>query len=160
MTRGPLWKPALVAALVAAAVAGIGGWLTEIGPWYDGLAKPMWQPPRWMFPAGWTVIFTLTTVAAVLAWRSTPGARARRVLIAVLTINAVLNILWSALFFRLQRPDLAFYEVIPLWLSILAMIVVFSRWPKTAATLLLPYLAWVVFAGTLNYTVGRMNGML
>jgi benzodiazapine receptor len=160
MTRGPLWKPALVAALATTAIAGVGGWMTEIGPWYASLAKPAWQPPRWMFPVGWTVIFTLTAIAGVLAWRSAPDDRARVWVIGLFAINAVLNIFWSGLFFRLQRPDLAFYEVIPLWLSILALVVAFARWSKTAATLLLPYLAWVLFAGTLNYTVARMNGML
>jgi benzodiazapine receptor len=160
MTHPPLWKPALVAVLATTAVVGVGGWLTEIGPWYENLAKPAWQPPRWMFPVGWTVIFTLTAIAGVLAWRSAPDNRARRRLIVLLAVNAALNMLWSALFFRLQRPDLAFYEVVPLWLSILAITVVVARWSKPAAALLLPYLAWVLFAGTLNYTVARMNGML
>lgn len=72
-------------------------------------------------------------------------------------LNGFLNISWSLIFFRLQRPDWAFYEVILLWLSILALIVYCGRFSKTAAALLVPYLAWVSFAGALNWAVVQLN---
>jgi tryptophan-rich sensory protein len=57
----------------------------------------------------------------------------------------------------MRRPDLAFYELVVFWVAILATIILF--WPvhRTAALLLLPYLAWVSFAGALNLTLWRMN---
>ena len=52
----------------------------------------------------------------------------------------------SAVFFGLHRPDLAFAEIVVLWLSIVATIMLFHPLDATAATLLLPYAAWVAFA--------------
>jgi translocator protein len=69
-------------------------------------------------------------------------------------------VVWSALFFRLQRPDWALIEVVFLWLSVLVLIVVFSRYAKLASWLLVPYLAWVSFAAFLNWEVVRLNSPL
>ena len=62
-------------------------------------------------------------------------------------VNGVLNVLWSPLFFKLRRPDWAFYELLVFWLSILVLIIELARMSSFAAWLLAPYLAWVTFAG-------------
>ena len=41
--------PAIVAAIAAAIVAVLGATITDLGPWYQGLAKPSWNPPDWVF---------------------------------------------------------------------------------------------------------------
>lgn len=66
---------------------------------------------------------------------------------------------WSALFFRLQRPDWALLEVGLLWLSILGLILLSARRSPLAAWLLTPYLLWVSFAGMLNFSVVRLNSI-
>ena len=71
--------------------------------------------------------------------------------------SLLLNGAWSGLFFGMRRPDLAFYELIALWLSIAAMIIVFMPLQQTAALLLVPYLMWVTFAGALNFAIWRLN---
>ena len=67
----------VAAALWGVAVAGIGAMLTEIGDWYHRLRKPSWQPPDWLFGPAWTLILTLASASAFLAWRSAPDAAAR-----------------------------------------------------------------------------------
>jgi benzodiazapine receptor len=64
---------------------------------------------------------------------------------------------WSAIFFGLRRPGLAFAEVIVLWLSIVATMIVFHGVVHSAAWLLLPYLGWVSFASVLNFSIWRRN---
>lgn len=147
----------MFAVLWAVVVATTGGLLTEIGPWYGSLKKPSFQPPNWLFGPAWTTIFTLCAIAAVLAWRSAGTASQRRAIVAVYLVNGAFNVGWSALFFRLHRPDLAFYELIALWLSIAAMILVVRRSSKLGAVLLVPYIAWVTFAGVLNRGVVALN---
>jgi tryptophan-rich sensory protein len=72
-------------------------------------------------------------------------------------VQLFLNALWSPIFFGWKRLDLAFYELILLWLSIAGCIALFAPISATAAWLMVPYLAWVSFAGFLNYTVWQMN---
>jgi tryptophan-rich sensory protein len=147
-----------VAALAAFAVALIGGSMTRIGPWYEGLAKPDWNPPDWLFAPVWTLIYALAVFAAVRGWRASATHRERAWLVALFFVNAVLNVLWSALFFTFQRPDFALGEVLTLWLSVLALILFLRRRDGKAALALVPYLIWVAFAGVLNARIVALNG--
>jgi translocator protein len=151
------WMPILVAAMTAIIVAIAGGLLTDIGAWYRGLSKPSWQPPDWAFGPAWTLIFTLTATSAVLTWGVLPASASHSTLLWLYVINGVLNIAWSAIFFRLRRPDWALAELIALWLSIAALIGFTAQWHPWAAWLLVPYLAWVTFAGVLNAWVAKHN---
>lgn len=150
--------PVVLAGLAALGVAAIGGTITDLGPWYQGLEKPDWTPPRPAFPIVWTTVFALTVIAFVSAWRRSPSTKVSDTLIGLFAANAFLNVMWSLLFFRLQRPDWAFYELILLWISIAAMIVYCWRLSRLASLLLLPYLAWVTAAGALNWQVIQLNG--
>lgn len=148
-----------VAALCALAVAVAGGLSTEIGPWYLGLQQPAWKPPDPLFGPAWTLIYAFTVMAAVEAWRALREAppQRRRLLVAAFAANALLNVLWSVLFFKLQRPDWALYEVGLLWGSILMLALLCGRATARAGWLMLPYLAWVAFAALLNASVVRLN---
>lgn len=156
--RGGVAKPAALALLVAIVASAAGGLATDIGPWYQALAKPTWQPPDWLFGPVWTTIYALGVVAATLAWRHAPDRAARRRLLVAFAVNLLFNFGWSVLFFRLQRPDLALYEIGLLWLSIVALVVIIWPWSRLGAVLLLPYLAWVGFAAWLNFTIVQLNG--
>ena len=161
-TRLALMKPTIiipvvVATIAALCVAALGATVTDLGPWYQGLAKPGWNPPDVVFPMGWTLIYALITVAGITAWRAARTSAQAEWVIGLFALNGFLNISWSILFFRLQRPDWAFFEVVLLWLSILAMILYCGRFSKKAALLLVPYLVWVGFAGALNWAVVQLN---
>jgi tryptophan-rich sensory protein len=131
--------------------------MTELGPWYRSLKQPVWTPPDWAFGAIWTTIFALTAMSAVTAWRSAPDESTGGTVIGLYAFNGFLNLLWSFLFFKLQRPDLALIEVGLLWLSVLAMIIYVRRFSGLAALLLLPYLVWVGVAAALNLAIVRLN---
>ncbi len=145
-----------MAVLLTLAVAGLGGWATQLGPWYAALKQPPWKPPDAAFGPAWTLIFTLTAWAAVRVWQRCAGAVRRR-FAAALALNAALNVLWSVLFFTLRRPDWALAEVVLLWASVALLAAL--AWPvdRRAALLLAPYLVWVAFAGALNAAVVRLN---
>lgn len=151
------WPPIFIAATGAIVVAGLGGLATDIGPWYRALEKPWWQPPDLAFGPVWTLIFTLTAAAAVLAWRGARTSAQRTAIVLAFAANGVLNVFWSVLFFTVKRPDWALGEVVFLWASIVVLIVVAGRSSRTASLLLLPYLAWVSFAAVLNLAIVRLN---
>jgi tryptophan-rich sensory protein len=149
-------KPVVIAFLVVFAVAGIGGAATDIGPWYFNLIKPAWQPPDWAFGPIWTLIYITTGIASVRAWRLGDELQRSNFLLALL-INCVLNVLWSVLFFKMQRPDVALIEVMVFWLSIVPLILLPLRYSPRSSLLMLPYLAWVSVAAYLNLTIVRLN---
>lgn len=150
--------PAAVAAVTTLLIAALGATITVLGPWYHSLIQPAWAPPDIIFGPAWTLIFGLCAVAAATAWLDAPDRETRETVIGLFALNGFLNLLWSFLFFRLQRPDLAAFEVWLLWASIALLIAVCWRFSRAAALLLVPYLAWVTFAGALNMAVVRLNG--
>jgi benzodiazapine receptor len=151
------WTLIIVATVIVALVAVLGGLATEIGAWYEGLRFPPWRPPNWIFGPAWTVIFLLTATSGVLAWEQAPDDGVRLNLLVLFLVNAVLNVVWSPLFFKLRRPDWALVELVFLWLSILSLIVAIGAISSFAAALLAPYLAWVTFAGILNRKMVELN---
>jgi tryptophan-rich sensory protein len=72
-------------------------------------------------------------------------------------MQLILNVLWSFIFFELKSPGLAFFELLMLWVAIAYTIGNFWRVSKLAAYLLMPYIAWVTFAGYLNFAIWQMN---
>lgn len=157
--RGGSWvAPVLVAGCATILVAGAGTTMTELGPWYRSLKQPDWTPPDWAFGVIWTAMFSLIAISTVQAWRRAPDEGAESNVIGLFALNGALNLFWSLLFFKLQRPDWALIEVAFLWLSTLALIVVIGRYARLAALLLVPYLIWVGIATVLNYQVVQLNG--
>ena len=94
MTRAGKLKPIIIAALAALMVAMVGGLMTDIGPWYLGLAKPAWQPPDWLFGPAWTLIFSLAAASGVIAWRNAPDQASREWMLALFALNGFLNVFW------------------------------------------------------------------
>jgi tryptophan-rich sensory protein len=136
-------------------LAAMSGAYFKPDSWYRALAKPSWQPPDWLFAPVWTILYLMIAVSGWLVWRKA-GTDAALPL-AVFGLNLILNAGWSAIFFGMRRPDLALFQLIGLWLSTAALISVFGPISANAAFLLAPYLAWVSFAGVLNYAIVQRN---
>lgn len=153
-----LWTQVLAAGAAAIVVAVLGSTMTDLGPWYQGLAKPSFQPPDWAFGPAWTLIFACAALAGVTAWRGAPDGASREWIIGLFALNGFLNVAWTVLFFRLQWPDWALIEVAILWLSVLALLVYLGRMSRLAGLLIVPYLIWVAFAAAINYRVVQLNG--
>jgi len=75
----------------------------------------------------------------------------------VFGVQLSLNIVWSPVFFVLADYLLAFIILVAIWLSVLAMIIVFWMHDRRAGMLQIPYLLWVTFAGYLSYSVYVLN---
>jgi len=138
------------------AAAGTAGFVSIDG-WYAALQKPSWNPPAWVFGPAWTLLYICMAVAAWLVWRE-GGWKVHGRALGLFLVQWVLNALWTPLFFGLQRPGLAFAEIVILWLVLAATLAAFWRISKVAGALLVPYLAWVSFAAALNFSIWRLNG--
>jgi benzodiazapine receptor len=148
--------PGLVAWLAASFAAAWIGSRYLPGEWYVSLVKPAWTPPNEVFAPVWTVLYVLMGVAAWLVWRRA-GFGGASAALSLFIAQLVLNALWSYLFFGLHRPDLAFIDILVLWVLILVVTVMFWREIQVAGMLLLPYLVWVGFASLLNFAIWQLN---
>lgn len=138
----------------AGILAGSGG----DSEWYQSLEKPSFQPPGWVFGPVWTTLYTMMGVSLSLLWHARRTKPAAEPALQLFTIQFLLNLLWSFLFFRWQNPRSAFVEILVLNVVIVLTILAAWRVSKTAALLLVPYLLWTMFAAVLNGSIWRMNG--
>jgi translocator protein len=151
------WGGLIVWLLVSLATGAIGALATRNArEFYGGLVKPTWAPPGWLFGPVWTVLYVLMGIAAWLVWRTAGWAGAAGALTLYL-VQLVCNASWSWVFFAWRRGALALADIVLLLGLIVATIVAFARVDRLAAVLLLPYLAWVMFATALTYALWRAN---
>lgn len=150
----------LIASILICQAAGfIGSVFTTpaIPAWYAQLLKPAFTPPNWLFGPVWTALYLLMGISLFLVWRQ--GAMGKQVgyPLVLFGLQLLLNVVWSALFFGLRSPLLGLVEIVILWLAILLTILSFLKVSMPAGLLLLPYIAWVSFAGVLNFSIWRLN---
>jgi tryptophan-rich sensory protein len=144
---------ALVVFLALVAVAALTGSSYLPGEWYEALAKPAWTPPNWLFPPVWTALYVMIAVAG---WR----VFERQGIVPALIVWAVslqLNAAWSVLMFREHLIGFALADIIALWLSILAFIVLTWTPNRLASLLFVPYFIWVSYAAALNFAIWQLN---
>ena len=154
----------LAACIALCELAGLVGSMftfPAITGWYAALAKPSFTPPAWVFGPAWTILYALMGAALYLVWREkerkTEKSSEVKPALFVFGLQLALNVLWSVVFFGLRAPGAALFEIILLWISIIASIAFFLRVSRNAALLLVPYFFWVTFAATLNFYVWLLN---
>ena len=100
----------VVGVVAAGAVVGIAN---SPGSWYDSLDKPPGNPPSGIFGPVWTVLYVMIAASGYLAWSATRGV-ARTTAMSAWTVQLLLNLAWSLVFFGLQRPGWALVEIVAL----------------------------------------------
>jgi len=156
------WRRRIVDATVAATpllVGGASGALTMDGlrAWYPTILRPAWNPPGWVFGPVWTTLYLMMGVALVQVVRSDEDRLARRVGLGLFALQLALNFGWSWIFFVNHDLGGALVEILALWLAIAATIAAFAIVRRSAAGLLVPYLAWTTFATVLTAAIWRLN---
>ena len=147
------WHAYFLFPLGVTAVGLLIGFLDLPGDWYARLAKPFFTPPDWLFAPVWTVLYLAIGLAGGRLWRRERYSRA----MGLWWFQLALNYLWSPLFFRFHRMELALADIIALLATLLAFIATARREDRTAALLFLPYAAWVAYATALNAALLSLN---
>ena len=136
---GPRLAPALTALALVVAASALGWLATEPNlSWYDGLAKPSFNPPNAIFGPVWTTLYLLMAFAfwrILRLPRETSGrASAIWLFLAQLTLNAA----WSFLFFAGRNPLAGLVEIVPQWALVIATMLAFFRLDPAAGWALAP----------------------
>ncbi|MFN3864847.1 MAG: TspO/MBR family protein [Erythrobacter sp.] len=125
-------------------------------PWFAGLVKPAIYPAPAVFGIVWSILFVLIGLSLALvasAW----GAPGRGLALGVFAVQFLITQSWSAVFFGMQDMASGLIVIVVGAVLLLAAIALFWRVRRIAALLLLPYLAWLCFAGVLNYAFIEAN---
>lgn len=159
LARGSIWRAGLVLVPALLLVGGLSARLsgsTDTNPWFQSLVLPALQPPGPVFGIAWSILYTLLAVSAAIIWghRHQPGSRRALTLFA---IGMLINFTWSPTFFRLHMilPALAIIAV--MLIVALATTFAYGRVNRLAAWLMVPYLAWLSFALSLNARIWVLN---
>lgn len=150
------WSLFLVPGVVLLGALGgmVGGGANS--PWFASLVKPSLFPPPATFGIVWTILYALMGFALALVVTAR-GAAGRRAAIVAFCVQLALNLAWTPLFFGAHQITAALLLLVAICLAVLATIVLFRRVRPLAAGLLLPYLAWVLFATVLNWQFLEAN---
>ena len=128
----------------------------SVAGWYKTLAKPSFNPPNWVFPVAWSILFAMMGVAFWRILRLPPSAR-RTLASRIFLVQLVVNVGWSAAFFGAQSPLAGLIVIVPFWVLIAATARIFASLDRVAGLALVPYLAWVAFATLLNASIVALN---
>lgn len=155
------WKDAvsfLAVVVIFQAVGAFLGWLTQqdIDDWYNTLIKSPLNPPNPVFGIVWTILYLVLAVSAWLIWKAEPS-RLRTVFLGIFVAHMVLNWAWTPLFFTLHMVMPAFALIVVLALSGGLLVLTSLKIDKRVATMLIPYIAWLCFAGHLTFYIALHN---
>lgn len=138
-----------------------GGWLSGlvtqqgVNDWYRYLIHPPGTPPNIVFPIIWTILYLLMAISLALLLSS--PSKNKKTPILLFALQLILNFGWSWLFFGMRSPLMALIDLTFLWICIVGTIVSFKKHSAASAYLLVPYLAWVTYAGYLNLFIWIKN---
>jgi translocator protein len=140
-------------------LGGLSGWLSNSGygnGWFDSLQKPFFMPPGWIFGVVWPILYALMGIALAMILALPPSPE-RRSALMLFFVQLALNFAWSPIFFAGHDISLAKWVIFVMTVVAALASGKFMRLRKPAGLLLIPYLAWLVFAATLNSTIEALN---
>jgi tryptophan-rich sensory protein len=139
--------------------AGIIGTLftAAISGWYQTLAKPIFNPPAWVFAPVWMILYGLMSIALIRVWSQARTSHAAKNWVWIFFLHLVFNTAWSILFFGLHSIVFALIDIFALLGFIVYLSIKAWKIDRIAYYLMLPYLAWVSFATVLTVSIWWLN---
>ena len=124
---------------------------------YESIEKPFLAPPKIVFPIAWTILYIMIGISGYLFLKNTNNQEDKLRGLIVYYIGLFFNAFWTVFYFTLGLKVFS-----SIWLGFLYVIacsnlVVFSKKSKISGYLLLPYLAWLLFALYLNIGTAILN---
>jgi len=133
-----------------------GGFVTNVykEPWYSTLIKPGFNPPDYLFPLIWVILYVSMAFAVWLIWIN---PKKTEKIIYIYFIHLLVNASWSVVFFALHQIFLALVVIVIIIFLVLWLIKLYYPINKLSSFLMAPYLVWLVFAFVLNLNIFLLN---
>lgn len=124
--------------------------------WYPGLLKSPLNPPDFVFPIVWGLLYFL--LAAIGWYLSSHRDKLRgNFIFSLFMIQMIMNWLWTPLFFQWHLIGFSFFWIIGIVFLVITLIFQSMKNVKSISILLTFYLIWLIFAGYLNYFIWTHN---
>jgi len=127
------------------------------GTWYDGITKPWFTPPNWVFLPVWLILYGLMALALWIIWMKDPNVKSLRGWVPLFFAHLLLNAAWSIFFFGFHAVFVAMLDIGLLVFAVFTLMMGAYEIDKRATYLLLPYFVWVLFAAILNVSIWYLN---
>ena len=138
------------------AVQGIGaliGMTFSADEWYQGLNKPIFNPPSYLFGIVWPVLYLLVAIAGWRVFSSEGDMPGWGLWVG----QMLLNFAWSPIFFGAHHIFWAMWVLVAILALSLSFMATSWHRDRIAAFCFVPYVAWLAFAFILNFSIWAMN---
>lgn len=157
----PCFNPTAISFTLFPNIVGISSGLVsrkETKTLFEKLKMPSWRPPRWVFAPVWTSLYTSMGYASYVVYRDGGGFNgAARLPLCIYGANLAANWVWSPIFFKAQRFDVAFCVAQVINITAVGMAFHFYEINPIAGYLIVPYCMWLCLATALGYAIYRDN---
>jgi tryptophan-rich sensory protein len=117
--------------------------------WYNNLIRPFLAPPSYIFTPVWIVLY-LSIIIALILYITSFSIKDKKIGYIFFTIQLILNLIWSPIFFGMQNILLALIIILLMDVFLVLTIKKFYSISKLSGLILIPYLIWILFATYLN----------
>ncbi len=141
--------------LITSLASAIGGVTTASfkEPWYSEIVLPSFNPPSWVFPPVWTILYIMMAVAIWKIWIHSFDTK----ILKLYFIHLFFNSTWSIVFFGFHQIGLALINLVIILIFIILLMKSYFFRDKTSFYLMIPYLLWSSYALILNSSIFLYN---
>lgn len=155
----PWGRIALISVPAIVLAGSLSGWVSNSGygnAWFDALEKPLFMPPGWVFGVVWPILYACLGLAVAMI-HALPRSESKRRALTLFYVQLALNLAWSPVFFAAHDMRAAAVLIFVMIAVAAGAAGQFFRLRAAAGYLMIPYLAWLVFAATLNTAIFNLN---
>jgi tryptophan-rich sensory protein len=125
--------------------------------WYATLLKPSWAPPSWLFGPVWTVLYIFIAISFGYVFYNVFKGKFKAKVALPFVLNIIFNLLFTPIQFGLRSNLLAAVDIILVLATLIWALVTIYPIKKWVALINMTYLAWVLFATILQFTITFLN---
>ena len=145
----------IIPPILAAAIGSLFVYLDYVS--YDDLVKPFLNPPKWVFPVAWSIIYILSMISTYIFDTKVNDKETRQKGLINFYLNMFINALWTVTFFGLGQLVVALIILVLLYMSTLSTYLTYRKVDKLSGNLFIIYLLWLLLALYLNICIVFLN---
>ena len=116
---------------------------------FDSEYEPFFQPPGWVVGPVWAVLYTTLAISFTSVLSKQNELQQFNLIVACFFIQLALNLAWPSVF-NSERYLISLLMIIGMVVFSFGYVYLIQHAVPFASRLMLPYIAWVSFAGIIN----------